>query len=120
MVSVNFLIAVVAAILTAVSALPTAVAATSSNDLIIHAGTIIRDNYIVLMKENMTDSDFKEHQIWAASQHDRQLNRRDEKGMASIKYNYNVGTLKGYSGVFDAALIEEVNSPDYSPFTPAM
>jgi len=114
MVSFRYLVAVAAAIIPVVSAVRIVVSTSTSDDLVIHAGTLIRDNYIVLMKENLTDSAIEDHRTWAASLRDRHLNRRDDKMMADIKYNYNVGTLRGYSGTFDSAAIQEVIALSHS------
>jgi len=118
MVSIRSLIAVAAAILPFVAALPAPVAPLSSGDFTIKAGTIVRDNYIVLLKEDVTETQFEEHKTWATSLHHRRLARRDDESLTGIKYNYHVGKLTGYSGAFDSSTIDEVNTPLHGPPRP--
>ncbi|KAI5856884.1 subtilisin-related protease [Tricharina praecox] len=112
MVSFRSIIAVAAAILPFVAALPAPIAPLSTGDFTIKAGSIVQDNYIIILKDEVTATQFEEHKVWATSLHHRRLTRRDDTSLTGIKYNYHFGKLTGYSGAFDSVTIEEIKARD--------
>ncbi|KAI5778005.1 peptidase S8/S53 domain-containing protein [Geopyxis carbonaria] len=70
------------------------------------SGTVIADNYIVLLKTNVSTPAFEAHAAWASSM---QAERRNSS-VSAIKHLYNFGSLSGYSGSFDASVISQIKS----------
>ncbi|KAA8911644.1 uncleaved alkaline protease [Sphaerosporella brunnea] len=110
MVSVRSLLAAAAAILPFTNALP--MHSTSSNAASTQAGSIVPDHYIVVLKPNVTNQQFEEHQVWATSRHNRRLARRDDNNLTGIKNKYHFGQFTAYSGAFDASTIDEIKARD--------
>ena len=76
------------------------------------AGDVIRGQYIVVMKEDITTSDFQAHRDFVANRF-ASLSKRDrvKAGDDSIfTHTYSLSKLKGYAGRFDDATIEEIAS----------
>ncbi|EEP81003.1 conserved hypothetical protein [Uncinocarpus reesii 1704] len=73
------------------------------------AGTpgIIPDAYIVVMNDGISDSDFESHRGWAASMHNKAVQKRGRifSGMTRM---WNATELKGYSGSFDRQTIQQI------------
>jgi oryzin len=88
------------------SALP--VHSAPSGKVSIQAGSIVADNYIVLLKSDVTSQQFEEHQAWATGLHNRRLTRRSDASLTGIKSKYHFGSFTAYSGAFDSSTIEQV------------
>ncbi|CAI4214019.1 unnamed protein product [Parascedosporium putredinis] len=76
------------------------------------AGTPIQDQYIITLKEDLTDETATTHLAWVENVHKRSIGKRSLKGV-SAEYNFGFGGFRGYAGEFDDATIEEIrNSPE--------
>lgn len=73
------------------------------------AGDIIPNQYIVVLKESVSEAEFSSHRSWATERHTEASRKRD-LGNKGMEHTYNFGNLKGYSGTFDAETIEEIAS----------
>lgn len=87
----------------------------------------IKDSYIVVFKDHVSDIDAIAHHDWiqdahSSSQSVRDLSRKRsqtpmmEQVFNGLKHTYNIpGGMKGYSGHFDEDIIDQVLShPDVS------
>ncbi|KAF3480224.1 alkaline protease [Arthroderma uncinatum] len=70
----------------------------------------VPNSYIVVMKNAITESEFKNHQVWAAKIHSHSLNKRDpeETPLDGVKNAFDFPGFKGYSGIFDKKTIEAI------------
>ncbi|KAI5815287.1 oryzin precursor [Pyronema omphalodes] len=84
----------------------------SSGSMSVMSGTVVKDNYIILLKKNTTDEEFQAHQTWATSLHINRLTRRDDASLTGIKFQYHFGILSGYSGAFDSETIASIRARD--------
>jgi hypothetical protein len=71
---------------------------------------VIKDAYIVVMKDGISAEEFSNHRLWAADIHTSRLAKRGSSDISGVKYTYDIGNLKGYSGSFDADTIKEIAS----------
>ncbi|KAL7272639.1 hypothetical protein RUND412_004540 [Rhizina undulata] len=71
-------------------------------------GAVVPNAYIVVLNENISESDFSAHRLWAADLHASSLARIGDTGTTGLKHTYSLGSLKGYSGTFDKATIDEI------------
>jgi cerevisin len=93
----------------------------------------IPNNYIVVFKQHVDDSKASEHHSWVSDIHAssmRGLKKRsqsplvssqgswmdDVEALVGLKHTYDIaGGLKGYSGAFDASVLNEIRKhPDVS------
>lgn len=76
------------------------------------AGDVIPGQYIVVMKDDITTSDFETHQDFVVNKFAASVSKRAEEVSAEtiFTHTYSLGKLKGYAGRFDDATIEEIAS----------
>ena len=87
----------------------------------------IPDSYIIVFKKHVTDNHASAHHMWVQDIHDNHQSEKMElrkRGLfgtqdtifEGLKHTYNVaGSLLGYSGHFDDAVIESIRRhPDVS------
>lgn len=77
------------------------------------AGDVIPGQYIVVLKEDITTSDFQAHQDFVVNKFSASASKRDQveaRAESIFTHTYNLGNLKGYAGRFDDATIEEIAS----------
>jgi oryzin len=72
------------------------------------AGTVVEDNYIVVLKPDVSAAEFESHASWTTSLHANRLRRRDDSSLSGINRRYQFSTLTGYSGSFDSATIQTI------------
>ncbi|KAI1911198.1 Secreted subtilisin-like serine protease sub5 [Ophidiomyces ophidiicola] len=68
---------------------------------------VIADQYIVVMKNDVSAESFSSHRSWVADMHHSDLTKRSLVGHG-IKRTYDFHSMKGYSGVFDKKTIKEI------------
>ncbi|CCX30906.1 putative alkaline protease 1 [Pyronema domesticum] len=73
-------------------------------------GTVIPDNYIVVLKDGISDAQYRAHQEWANSRHSQRLFRRNDPSLSGIEREYHLSSLLGYAGVFDQSTIDEIQA----------
>jgi hypothetical protein len=99
----NIVLAAVALLpLTGVLAAPAAISQLKDGD-------IIQGSYIVVLKSDASSSDLQSHQAWAGRVHAEAKSKRASTS-AGFKHTYEFGKLKGYSGEFDKATINEISN----------
>src|SRR5438045_9169033 len=67
---------------------------------------VIKDAYIVIMKDGISEAEFSDHRLWAADLHASRLAKRGFSNTTGMKYTYDFANFKGYSGLFDADTIK--------------
>lgn len=104
MVCFNFrtLAAVVAVVLPFIGAAPTAPVS--------RAGTVIADNYVVMLKSDVSAEQLEAHKSWTESIHNNRLSRRDDASLQGTKFTYNFHNIKGYSGSFSQETINAIKA----------
>jgi len=75
-------------------------------------GQVVADNYIVVLKSDLTSEQVENHQAWASDLHAKRLARRDDASLAGITAKYSMSRLTGYAGSFDADTIETIKASD--------
>lgn len=70
-------------------------------------GDIVPGQYIVVMKDDISASDFSAHKDWVGKKHGKP---KDGKTIEAFQQTYEMGKFKGYAGKFDDASIEEIAS----------
>ena len=79
------------------------------------AGDVIPDQYIVMLKEDVDDATFTSFKDTIEGKAAEALAKRGVTPTIAFAHTYNFGKVKGYSGKFDAATIEEIaNLPEVS------
>ena len=74
---------------------------------------VIPDSYIVVMKDEVSATAFEAHKNWLSETHRTNMTRRDMGFDGRVKHSYNFGRMKGYSGKFDQAAVDEIaNDPN--------
>ena len=71
---------------------------------------VIPDSYIVVMKDEVSASAFEAHKNWLSETHRTNMTRRDLGFDGSVKHSYDFGRMKGYSGKFDRAAVDEISN----------
>ncbi|EEP80328.1 hypothetical protein UREG_05170 [Uncinocarpus reesii 1704] len=72
----------------------------------------IPNQYIVVMKDEVSSQSFGSHRAWVADMHHSNLEKRALVGHG-IKKTFEFENMKGYSGVFDEETIKEISeNPD--------
>lgn len=106
--------------------LPFALAALSVNGaeiLSAPAGVqTIPNNYIVVLKDNVSTNDFEAHREWVTAVHHERLARRGTTNVGGMRHTYKYG-FKGYAGSFDEETIQEIANRDdvsFSQITPSL
>ena len=107
MVNMNLFALAAAAIIPFVAARPTLMPEINARQ-IRTAGTIVKDNYIVILKPELSNDEFEASVAWATSTHHNRLRRRDDTSLSGVNQKYHFGKMNGYSGSFDSSTIEEV------------
>lgn len=69
-------------------------------------GEIIRDSYIVTLKQDLEAANLENHYQWVSDIHHQSLTRRDTLG---VRHSYNIGDFHAYSGEFDEETIDEIS-----------
>ncbi|KAF8470862.1 peptidase S8/S53 domain-containing protein [Kalaharituber pfeilii] len=77
-----------------------------------NAGDTIPDNYIIVLKDGITQEKFEEHQHWAQSKFQSRLSHRDDTSLGGIHHGFQFGGLYGYTGSFDNATLEEIRQSE--------
>lgn len=74
---------------------------------------IVKDNYIIRLRDDV--SDFEAHTSWVTGVHKRNMAKRGLndvfKGIRR-EFNYKNVKVRGYSGEFDDATLEELRKSD--------
>jgi hypothetical protein len=74
---------------------------------------VVPDTYIVIMKDNISATCFRNHASWVADIHRSNSTRKNMGFDGSIRRTYDIHGMKGYNGRFDKDAIREIaNSPD--------
>lgn len=77
------------------------------------AGDVIPDQYIVMLNEDVDDATFSSFKETVEGKAAEALAKRGLAPTIAFAHTYNFGKVKGYSGKFDAATIEEIaNLPE--------
>lgn len=71
---------------------------------------VVPDEYIVMMKDDVSVDAFASHKNWLAETHRTNMTRRDLGYNGDVKHSYDFGGLKGYSGKFDHSAMEEISN----------
>nr|AJD23188.1 alkaline protease [Onygena corvina] len=71
---------------------------------------VIPNSYIVVMKNAVTESEFQDHRVWAASIHGRSMNKRGRRSIQldGVQKSFDFQGFKGYTGTFDESTIQAI------------
>ncbi|KAI1912735.1 subtilisin-like serine protease [Ophidiomyces ophidiicola] len=70
---------------------------------------VIKNSYIVVMKDDVSSQDFDSHRDWVANIHHERLARRGSTDVGGMRFTYKFdGALKAYAGSFDKETIQEI------------
>lgn len=106
MVSLKFLSVALAALTAADAAKILSVANTQD---------VIKDSYIVVMKDEVPSSELSAHVSWVRNHHNTAKSRRDPS-ITGVKSTFNFGTFKGYLGAFDHDTLDQIlHNPKVCP-----
>ncbi|KAI5788991.1 alkaline serine protease Alp1 [Geopyxis carbonaria] len=75
-------------------------------------GRIVPDNYIVVLKPEISVQAADAHRNWANDLHSRRSARRNDNSLAGITATYSMSQLKGYAGSFDEETLNTIRESD--------
>lgn len=68
---------------------------------------VIKDSYIVVMKDEVPASELNAHVSWVRNHHHTRKARRDPS-ITGVRSTFSFGTFKGYLGAFDHETLDEI------------